>query len=72
MNHRATYCRKSFHRRLASVRRSAERLLYGLERLEFEEFQGQSMEALKSLLQALCWAIRIYEERESQSKNSPR
>ena len=53
---------KSVHRKLASVRKSAECLTEKLDGLDMEEFQGQSMEALKLLLDALILAIRAYQE----------
>ena len=57
---------KSTRRKLSSARRLAERLLNTLEECEFEALQGQSMEALKSLLRVLSEAIRMY---EGQARN---
>jgi len=50
-------------RKLASVRKSAQELADRLDILDIEEFQGQSMSALKLLLDALILAIQSYEER---------
>lgn len=64
--------RKSTYEKLSSARSLADELLDALEGQEFELFQGQSMEALKSLLRALSQAIRMHEEQELRTKNSLR
>jgi hypothetical protein len=51
-------------RKLSSTRRLAESLLEAVEGEEFAGFQGQSMDALKSLLRVLSEAIRAYERGE--------
>jgi len=55
---------KSILKKLASVRKSAQKLADKLDILDIEEFQGQSMTALKLLLEALILAIQSYSERE--------
>jgi phosphoribosylanthranilate isomerase len=64
--------RKSTRKKLPSARRLADELLDTLEGQEFEVFQGQSMEALKSLLHALSQAIQMHEEQELRTRNSLR
>jgi hypothetical protein len=61
---------KSTRRKLSTARRLAERLLNTLEECEFKALQGQSMEALKSLLRVLSEAIRMYEQQEPNGRNS--
>lgn len=46
---------------LASIRMLSEELLERLERLDIEKFQGQSLDALKLLLESLSLAIQSYE-----------
>lgn len=70
MNKPIIYYRKGRFRRLSLVQELVEKLLHALEEREFEEFQGQSMEALRSLLQALNEAIQMHEEEELKNKNS--
>jgi hypothetical protein len=62
--------RESTRRKLSSARRLAEQLLAAIEGEEFAGFQGQSMEALKSLLRVLSEAIRAY-ERGDPDGNEP-
>ena len=52
---------KSTRSKLSAARRLAESLLVAIEGEEFAALQGQSMDALKSLLRILCEAIRMYE-----------
>ena len=74
MNKPTTYVdgihRESTRRKLSSARRLAERLLAAIEGEEFAGFQGQSMEALKSLLRVLSEAIRAYERGETDNGNN--
>jgi len=58
--------RKSMRRKLSSTRRLAESLLEAIEGEEFAALQGQSMDALKSLLRILSEAIRAYERQEQR------
>jgi hypothetical protein len=50
-------------RKLASVLKSAQELADRLDILDMDEFHGQSMSALKLLLEALILAIQSYVER---------
>lgn len=61
---RVRYHQNKELRKLASVRKSAQKLADKLDILDIEEFQGQSMNALKLLLDALILAIQSYGERE--------
>jgi len=70
MNKPTTYVdcvhRKGTRRKLSSTRRLAESLLEAIEGEEFAALQGQSMDALKSLLRVLSEAIRAYERQEPE------
>lgn len=62
--------RKRADKKLSTAQSLATELLHSLEGEEFRPFQGQSMEALKALLNALTEAIAIHREQGPEGMDS--